>query len=219
MNCAIHTEVPATGFCRNCGKALCAACTREVRGALYCEPCLAGLVGTPVPPAVPVAPSGPHPGAALALGFIPGLGAAYNGEYLKALIHVVIFAGLISAQTQDVSAGYHAFLGIALGCFYFYMPIEAYRTAKSREQQMLASGAPPSTAMTPTPAGAAPGSTPAVGGGAPNRPTGAIILICLGVFLLLVNFGMLQWDWIGRGWPFALIVLGVWLLADRMRDH
>lgn len=219
MNCAVHTEVPATGYCRNCGRAMCAACTREVRGALYCEPCLADLVATPLPGASQAAPGAPHPGAALALGFIPGLGAAYNGEYLKALIHVIIFAGLISAQTQDIPAGYHAFLGIALGCFYFYMPIEAYRTAKSREQQMFASAANATAAMTATPAGAAPGSTPAMGAGAPNRPTGAIILICLGVFLLLVNFGMLQWDWFGRAWPFALIVLGVWLLADRIRAH
>jgi len=47
MNCAVHTDVPATGFCRNCGKALCPQCTREVRGALYCEDCLAGLLGAP----------------------------------------------------------------------------------------------------------------------------------------------------------------------------
>jgi LiaI-LiaF-like transmembrane region/B-box zinc finger len=213
MNCALHTDAPATGFCRNCGRALCADCTREVRGALYCEPCLAGLVGTPVPAASTAAPSGPHPGAALALGFIPGLGAAYNGEYLKALIHVVIFAGLISAQTQDVSAGYHAFLGIALGCFYFYMPIEAYRTAKAREQEMLVSTATTNSAITATPGGTA----PAPGPGTSNRPMGAIILICLGVFLLLANFGMLQWDWFARAWPFALIILGVWLLADRIK--
>jgi hypothetical protein len=218
MNCAVHTEVPATGYCRNCGRAMCAACTREVRGALYCEPCLAGLVATPLPATAPAAPGTPHPGAALALGFIPGLGAAYNGEYLKALIHVIIFAGLISAQTQDIPAGYHAFLGIALGCFYFYMPIEAYRTAKAREQQMLASSAT-TTAITAAPDGTTVGVTATPGVGAPNRPTGAIILICLGVFLLLANFGMLQWDWFGKAWPFALIVLGVWLLADRIRGH
>ncbi|MGH9718084.1 MAG: B-box zinc finger protein [Candidatus Acidiferrales bacterium] len=200
MNCALHTDVPATGFCRNCGRALCAACTREVRGALYCEACLAGLVSAPadVPPA---AGPGPHPGAALALGFIPGLGAVYNGDYLKALIHVIIFGGLIAAQSSDVSGGYHAFLGIALGCFYFYMPIEAYRTAKEREHQKTVAQAPTDGAANP----------------AAQRPTGAIILIFLGVFLLLANFGMLQWDWFGKAWPFALIVLGVWLLADRLR--
>ncbi|MGH9688652.1 MAG: B-box zinc finger protein [Candidatus Acidiferrales bacterium] len=209
MNCALHTDVPATGFCRNCGRALCAACTRDVRGALYCEPCLAGLVGTPAAavPAVTAAAGTPHPGAALALGFIPGLGAVYNGEYLKALIHVIIFGGMIAAQTQDISAGYHAFLGIALGCFYFYMPIEAYRTAKAREREHLV----------PTATSIEPAATDI--GGASHRPTGAIVLIFLGVFLLLANFGLLQWDWFGKAWPFALIVLGVWLLADRLKTH
>ena len=31
MKCAVHGEVDATGFCRNCGKAMCAACVRPVR--------------------------------------------------------------------------------------------------------------------------------------------------------------------------------------------
>jgi len=219
MNCTVHTDVPATGYCRNCGRAMCAACTREVRGALYCEPCLAGLVGTPLAVAAPAAPGTPHPGAALALGFIPGLGAVYNGEYLKALIHVIIFAGLISGLDQNLSVGYDVFLSIALGCFYFYMPIEAYRTAKAREQERLASTATPTTAITAPGAAVPPGLAPAPGAAASNRPMGAIVLICLGVFLLLANFGMLQWDWIGKGWPFALIVLGVWLLADRVRGR
>jgi hypothetical protein len=200
MKCAVHPEVDATGFCRNCGKALCPACTREVRGALYCEPCLAGLVATP-PAEQPGARSDVHdvhPGAALALGFIPGLGAVYNGEYIKALIHVFVFGGLIAAQTSNVPAGYHAFLGIALGCFYFYMPIEAYRTAKARQ-----SGAP----------GTALG---VLGEAEGRRPTGAIILVALGILLLLGNFGLLEWDWLAKAWPIALIVLGVWMLIDRM---
>ncbi|HVB85980.1 MAG TPA: B-box zinc finger protein [Candidatus Dormibacteraeota bacterium] len=217
MNCGLHSDVPATGFCRNCGRALCPACTREVRGALYCEPCLAGLVGTPgegVPAAI-ASTTGPHPGAALALGFIPGLGAVYNGDYLKALIHVIIFGGIIAALTQDIPAGYDAFLGIALGCFYFYMPIEAYRTAKEHERQRLAStaGGTATGAAGPT----AIAFTGEATASAAQRPTGAIILIFLGVFLLLANFGLLQWDWFAKGWPFALIVLGIWLLVDRLK--
>jgi hypothetical protein len=188
-----------------------------VRGALYCEPCLAGLVGTPAGNAPAASGTGPHPGAALALGFIPGLGAVYNGDYLKALIHVIIFGGMIAAQTQDISAGYHAFLGIALGCFYFYMPIEAYRTAKAREREKMLTTA--GTAASET-GGVTATVEPAAGGlSLAQRPTGAIILIFLGVFLLLANFGLLQWDWFGKAWPFALIVLGVWLLADRLKSH
>jgi hypothetical protein len=192
MKCAVHPEVEATGFCRNCGKALCPACTRDVRGALYCEGCLASIVSAPTQ-----AHSGANPGVALALGFIPGLGAVYNGEYVKALIHVLVFGGLIAAQSNDIPDSYHAFLGIALGCFYFYMPIEAYRVAKARQ----AGGTGESPLIE------------AVGG----RPTGAIILIALGMFLLLANLGLFQWEWLGKAWPLGLIVLGVWLLASRLK--
>jgi hypothetical protein len=196
MKCAVHTEVDATGFCRNCGRALCPDCTRDVRGALYCENCLASIVAAPAAPVH----AGPSPGVALALGFIPGLGAVYNGEYIKALIHVLVFGGLIAAQTSDIPASYHVFLGLAIGCFYLYMPIEAYRVARARE-----AGGPLAAA----------GSADV---DATNRkPVGALILIFLGVFFLLANLGMLQWDWFGKTWPVALILLGVWLLAGRMK--
>jgi hypothetical protein len=203
MKCAVHTEVDATGFCRNCGKALCPACTRDVRGALYCEPCLANIVAPP-PTAAPPAHTGPNPGVALALGFIPGLGAVYNGEYIKALIHVFVFAGLIAAQSSDVSAGYHAFLGIALGCFYFYMPIDAYHVAKAR-----LTGAPLPASFGDT-AGAPAGD---------RKPVGAIVLIALGVFFLFGSLGLLNWDWFGKLWPLGLIALGAWLLADRFKKN
>lgn len=200
MKCAVHPDVDATGFCRHCGKPLCPACTREVHGALYCEPCLATMVTPPAAPA-PQAQTGSNPGVALALGFIPGLGAVYNGEYVKALIHVFVFAGLIAAQSSDVSAGYHAFLGIALGCFYFYMPIDAYHVAKARQ-----TGTPAPTPLVETT-------------DAGNRPVGAVILIALGMFFLLANLGLLDWDWFGKAWPLGLIVLGVWLLADRFKRN
>ncbi len=197
MKCAVHTEVDATGFCRNCGRPLCPECQHDVRGALYCEDCLARSVSGQTP-ALPGERGSANPGAALALGFIPGLGAVYNGEYLKALIHVIIFGGLIAAQThRDMPGGYHAFLAIALGAFYFYMPVEAYRTARARE-----TGEPP---------------PPDLIEGEGKKPIGAIILIILGAFFLLENFGLLDRDWLDKAWPVALIGLGGWLLADRMK--
>jgi hypothetical protein len=197
MKCAVHTEVDATGFCRNCGKPLCPECQHDVRGALYCEDCLARSVGGQAP-ALQGQRGSANPGAALALGFIPGLGAVYNGEYLKALIHVIIFGGLIAAQTHHgMPDGYHVFLAIALGAFYFYMPVEAYRTAKARE---MGEPAPPDLIE-----------------GENKKPIGAIILIGLGAFFLLENFGLLDMDWLDKAWPVAIIGLGAWLLADRMK--
>lgn len=203
MKCINHPDLDAVGYCRNCGKPLCQECTRDVRGALYCEPCLASLVAAP-PAAAPSAGAlqGRSPGVALGLGFIPGLGAVYNGEYIKALVHVLIFGGLVAAQTNDVSGGFHAILGVALACFYLYMPIDAYHVAKAG-QSGAAIGEP---------------SGPSFLEGH-NRPLGAIILIVLGVFLLFANLGWLEWDWFSRLWPLGLVLIGAWLLVERLKRN
>ena len=41
MNCNTHGDTAAVAFCRTCGKPLCNQCTRDVRGVVYCEACLA----------------------------------------------------------------------------------------------------------------------------------------------------------------------------------
>jgi Domain of unknown function (DUF5668) len=61
MNCATHPDIAAVAFCRTCGKALCNNCTRDVRGIVYCEPCLAArLEGTAPPAAGMVPPAQPY---------------------------------------------------------------------------------------------------------------------------------------------------------------
>src|SRR3974390_233644 len=119
MNCAVHPDREASGYCRNCGKAMCGECSHKVRDVLYCEECLAQHVGLPPvaspAPAANAAPSSPvvvvsptagkHAGGpvvAFLLGFIPGLGAVYNGEYNKAILHIVIFGGIIVGLASDL---------------------------------------------------------------------------------------------------------------------
>jgi hypothetical protein len=212
MNCAVHTDVEATGYCRNCGKAMCPNCTRDVRGALYCESCLAGLVAASpqTQAAVPPQPlqqavgQNSNPTLAAILGFIPGLGAVYNGEYMKALIQVVIFGALITVHNSEADAGdmrglSMAFIHVALACFYFYMPIDAYRVAKARRAGQAEPEGPLSENVTRN-----------------SRPIGAIILIFLGVMFLLANFGLLNEDWLAKVWPVGLIALGGWTLWQRL---
>lgn len=229
MKCAVHPDVDATGFCRNCGKPLCQQCAREVRGALYCEQCLANMmapqgpaaqfVATPAPPAAPAgyvyAPAivehGPNPGTACALGFIPGLGAVYNGEYIKGLIHVLIFGGLIAvlSNSDNMPDGVTAMIAVLFSVFYCYMPIEAYRTARAKRLGIPVTGF---FGETVTPA-----ATPGEPGAAPVRRnyTGAIILILVGVFLLLATTGVLSSHWMWNFWPLALIAIGVALILKR----
>lgn len=232
MKCAVHPEIDAAGFCRNCGKPLCQQCAREVRGALYCEQCLANMMAAPQPPrstaasfaapaaaptyvyAAPVVHEGPNPGTACALGFIPGLGAVYNGEYIKGLIHVIIFGGIIAALSSDATPnGLQALLGIFLGVFYCYMPIEAYRTAKAKRMGLPVTGFFGETA----PSGAVPAGD---AGGAQaahvhRNYTGSIVLIAIGVICLLATTNVLGSRWIEYLWPLVLVAIGVALLFKR----
>ena len=50
MNCANHADQAAVAYCRTCGKALCANCTRPVKGVIYCENCLADRMAGVQPP-------------------------------------------------------------------------------------------------------------------------------------------------------------------------
>jgi hypothetical protein len=186
MNCAVHSEVPAQGFCRNCGKAMCNACKRDVRGILYCEDCLANTVAAPQAAA---ASSGPSPALAAVLGVVPGLGAVYNGEYLKALIHVLLFGTIIAMIERTHSEGFFVPLLIV---FIFYMPIDAYRTAKARLEGRTATS---------------------LFGETGGQPIGAYVLIGLGVLFLLEQAGFQILEHLGRFVaPALLIGLGLYLI-------
>src|SRR5262249_38737500 len=235
MKCAVHTDVDATGYCRNCGKPMCSACARPVRDVLYCEDCLALVMGhgTPAPatppssptsygpaptspaspytaPAGSAAPSYPPPqGApyqrtagsgsptvAFILGLFPGLGAIYNGQYNKGLIHIAIFASIIVALSTDIGEGLGAMLGIFLAGFVFYCAFEAMRTAQAK----LAGTAP----------------TDPLESWSKERPIGPIILIGLGALLLLNNFRIFEFIRLGRFWPLLLIGAGLYMFRNRL---
>jgi hypothetical protein len=228
MNCANHADASAVAYCRTCGKALCANCTRPVRGVIYCEDCLgakmegavppasARFVSGTVPPAVasgqvlppppPGSGSGPNPTVAgILAGFFPiGVGAVYNGQYAKGLAHLAVF-GLFIAGCKAAADSGSTLLGVACGLgisfFYVYQIIDSVRSAHA-----IQSGLP-----APDPFGL--GAT--FGGGAKMEtakiPLGAIILILLGVLFLLHTMGLeLGLD---RFWPLLLIVAGGWMFA------
>jgi len=208
MNCYLHPDRPATAFCRTCGRPLCPDDQREIYGVVYCQECLArplGAAPAATPPgfvpvgapaavaAVPVAHA-PSPGVALLLGFIPGVGAIYNGQYLKAFLQVVIFAFLI-AMSNSVGGPADVFFGLGIAGFYFYMLIDSYHTAKQ-----LQAGLPTNDIFN-------------LGQNQPlNAPIAAIILIAIGAIFLLRSLGFFYYDASRFLWPGILIALGGYLL-------
>lgn len=212
MNCANHPETAAVAYCRNCGKALCGNCQRPVRGSVYCEehvppePAASAPGASPYTspytspgPAAANAPEHASPAAAFWLGMIPGVGAIYNGQYAKGLLHVVIVGLLISILGSDAAAGFEPLFGLLLAVFWFYMAFEAYHTAKRRKAGL--------------PVNEFSSLVPRRGTG---FPTGPILLIALGVVFLLNNLGVLHLHDLLKYWPVFLIALGVYLLWERM---
>jgi hypothetical protein len=228
MKCAVHTDVDAIAYCRNCGKALCTACARPVRDVIYCEDCLAAHLGlaTPAPPtagapvdasgapafvanaeqpyapnvsATPIAGVAPHTSnatVAFVLGLFPGLGAVYNGEYNKALIHIVVFAAMIVGLNSDLGDSSETALSLLLAGFVLYMAFDAMRTAKARSLGQAA--ADPLETWSK------------------DRPIGPIILIALGALFLLNNFSWFSFYRVQRLWPLILIAAGVLMFRNRI---
>ncbi|MGO9436844.1 MAG: LiaI-LiaF-like domain-containing protein [Terracidiphilus sp.] len=126
MDCVNHKDVAATAFCQNCGKALCANCVRNAPGGqVLCEPCSVSWQSFQQP-FVPPPVGAPNPVAAAVLGLIPGVGAMYNGQFFKGLLHVVIFAVLVSITDH------YGIFGIFIAAWILYQAFEAYHTAVAR---------------------------------------------------------------------------------------
>src|SRR5258708_21654047 len=218
MNCANHPQNAVAAYCRTCGKPLCASCTRPVMGVVYCENCLAERVAGTSPSAAnspyvapmvpaPVGNSGPNPAlAGILAGFFPfGVGAVYCGQYAKGLAHLIIFVLLIVGVSNAHSDAMGTAFGIGIAAFVLYQLIDAIKSAKA-----IQAGQP-----APDPFGLGTmfsvGDRPDFTGGV---PTGALVLIGLGVLFLLhnLNIWFLEVDTL---WPVLLIGLGLWLFAKR----
>jgi len=157
-------------------------------------PALVPASGVPVPAA---SQRGGNPALAFILGFtFPGLGAVYNGQYNKALIHVVVFATMVFGLSSDFDGGMKVVLGILLAGFIFYMAFDAMRTAQAQRIGEAAPDPLQSWSM--------------------QRPVGPIILIAVGALFLLNNFDLLPFYRIERFWPLILIVVGILMFRNRL---
>ena len=237
MNCANHPEVPASAFCRECGKPMCQECQRPALGSIYCGEHLP-VTAAPPPPPPPPRPFTPEPGSyagspytapaasspytaaaaspyttpqhayessanpvlALILGFIPGVGAIYNGQYAKGLIHAVVF-GLLVSLAANMHGPLEPLVGILIAGWVFYMAFEAYHTARNRRHGVSVEEFSSLFDVRP-----APGRVPA----------GAILLIGLGFILLLDTTDIISMDQLERYWPVGLIVFGLYMLYARL---
>jgi LiaI-LiaF-like transmembrane region/B-box zinc finger len=208
MNCTTHPDVPATAYCRSCGKALCEACRHLADGTVYCAehaPAAAAASSpytAPAAPPTPIPDAGASPGLAFLLGLIPGVGAIYNGQYVKGLIHVVVLGILIGVVSSDQTGeNLEPLFGMMIAVWVFYMAFEAYHTAKKRQ---LGQPVDEFSSIVPR-------------HGEPSKfPLAPVVLIAAGLLFLLNNLDIIRFGQLLRYWPIALIALGVYLLYERL---
>lgn len=137
--------------------------------------------------------------AALLSIFFPfGVGALYNEQKQKALLHFLIPFGMIVALARGGSG---VVFGLGLAAFYFYQIFDNIQSAKA----INAAG---STARSVSP------ERPE------SAPSGSIFwglfLIVLGVILILANFEIIAYHTLGNYWPVAVIIIGLKLVFDSM---
>jgi len=221
----MSSEANIIGYCRVCGKALDESNATAAEGTLYCtEHGPQAQVSDSVPPPLPSEPPSPYtapayhtvpplppradsrvsPGLAFILGFIPGVGAVYNGQYAKGLVHVVIFGSIISILSSGAARGFEPLFGLMIPTFVFYMCFEAYHTAKKRRDGEMVdefSGLVRRDSAAPS-----------------RFPLAPALLIAFGILFLLDNLEILKIGRLLRYWPAALIVLGLYLLYERITE-
>jgi hypothetical protein len=142
MNCAYHSQNGAVVSCNGCGRPLCAACDHRIKGFPFCQDCI--VMGVDLlrernqSNHVPFVKKRTSPVIATLLSAIcPGLGAAYNGQMVKALVHFAVFVGLF--QMAVLTGGALFVLGfMGMWCF---AALDSWRTS-----QMIRSGLTPDVA-------------------------------------------------------------------------
>jgi Domain of unknown function (DUF5668) len=218
----MSSNAKVVGYCRACGKPLDETTVRNAHGTIYCEehlpmetappgpapessyasPSYASPYTSPYTQRTPPAIPNPDvaPGLAFVLGFIPGVGAIYNGQYAKGLVHVIIIGLMISILSNGAAGGFEPLMGLLLATFWLYMPFEAFHTAKKR-----AEGQPVDEFSSLVPLR-----------GASKFPVAPVMLIVLGVVFLLDNLEIFDLRRALRYWPVLLILLGGYMLFMRM---
>ena len=193
-------EEPVVGYCRTCGTALTADTKRIAGGVLYCVEHLPVTVSPSVAPPPPPGAESVSPGLAFVLGMIPGVGAIYNGQYAKGLIHAVLFGLLVSIASSSNMDTLGPLMGVVIAGFWFYMAFEARHTALRR---MRGEAVDEFSSL--------------IDVRSRHSYTGGLLLIFLGIVFLLNTLDIVSIGKILKFWPLLLIAAGAGMLYSRIR--
>ncbi len=192
MKCYYHPDLESVQGCSTCRKFLCASCAHTIKGRVYCQDCLvagADLAALAISPRF----ANYSPGRAALFAIVPGIGAVYNRQYVKAVLHFAIFAGLtiIAGSGPDI-------FGVAAFAFYIFTIIDAYRSAQAILRRAVVQ---PEVVVEEDQE--------------VNVPVWGGVLVLLGVLFFLNNLRVFSLREMTEFlWPLFFVLLGVYLVID-----
>ncbi len=203
MTCSYHTKNSATVQCSQCARALCPACDHRIRGFPFCQDCI--VAGVEMLRYQQSRTSDSHvirrktsPFIATFLSFfVPGLGAAYNGQTSKAIVHFAVFASFF--QMAVVTNGVTFFV-LGVGGTWLFAAVDACRTA-----QLMRAGLAPDA------------EEDAIARQLYGNPIAwGVTLVTLGIVFLMHTLLGVQFP-VKRALPVALVILGAYMLFDYLK--
>ena len=128
MYCSYHTTTRAAARCTNCTRPLCSGCDHRIRGYPYCQDCIVeGISNLSRSKQSDQTSKGRARLAALFAALLPGMGAVYNKQNIKAVAHFVGVVGLFQLRHLRPFGGFFVLASIAS---YIFTIVDAYRTGK-----------------------------------------------------------------------------------------
>lgn len=130
MYCSYHPSNAARVRCSSCGRALCTYCDHRIKGYPYCQDCIVLGIETLSRGGSSRAGGGSRArrraGVAAFCALLPGGGAVYNRQNVKAAVYFIAITGLFQLSALNP---FGVVFGLAGAAFYFYSIVDSYRTA------------------------------------------------------------------------------------------
>ena len=194
MKCQYHPDRDSTQQCSICHRPVCANCAHGVRGKSYCPTCVSEGIGL-VRRINRSEGSVYWPSKAAFSALVPGIGAVYNRQYVKAWAHVSVLASLL--MMAKLASGLFI---LAAFSFYVFTILDAYRSTQALLRQRANRPGPADDERM-------------------NAPVWGTLLIAMGLLFLLYNMDLLRLQWLSEFWPLSLVALGLFLIYEHFTQR
>ena len=140
-----------------------------------------------------------NPALAAFLAIFPGMGAIYNGNIIKGITYMLVFAVLI-VLTDNANDPDAVVFGLLIAGFFIFQIIDSFNEATKINQNSLAEENP-------------------AGYKEDLSLFSAITVLAIGIVFQLANFELITYRQVTRLWPLVLILFGIKIVYNYFKKE